>query len=159
MNSPVEKSDFSLHLRRARPEDTIAVTDCVNAAYAHWVPRIGRKPKPMLQDYATVIQTSQVIVAEANGEIAGVLVLCETPDGFLVENVAVYPSWKGQGIGRLLLIHAEQEARGRGYASLYLYTNEKMSENIAMYVKVGYVEYERRLGDGFCIVFMRKAIL
>ena len=84
--------------------------------------------------------------------------LRETTDGFLLDNVAVFPDRKGQGIGRALLVHAEQEARTRGHASLYLYTNEKMTENIAMYSRAGYVEYERRQEEGFCRVFLRKML-
>ena len=148
----------ALHLRRALPADAPVVADCVNAAYAHWVPRIGRKPWPMLQDYRLVVETEHVVLAEAQGEVAGILVLCETPEGLLLDNVAVFPGRKGQGIGRALLIHAEQEAKARGHASLYLYTNEKMTENIAMYTRAGYVEYERRQEQGFCRVFLRKVL-
>ena len=57
-----------------------------------------------------------------------------------------------------LLVHAELEARYRSYTSLYLYTHEKMAENIALYARVGYVEVERREEDGFRRVFMRKAL-
>ena len=148
----------ALHLRRALPADTSAVAECVEAAYSHWVPRIGRKPWPMLQDYRLVIESEHVVLAEVQGEVAGILVLRETTDGFLLENVAVFPDRKGQGIGRALLVHAEQEARTRGHASLYLYTNEKMTENIAMYSRAGYVEYERRQEEGFCRVFLRKML-
>lgn len=158
MHHPVEQSSPSLQLRRACSGDATAVTDCVNAAYSHWVPRIGRKPWPMLQDYATIVETEHVVVAEIAGEIAGILVLCETPEGLLVENVAVVPKHKGQGVGKALLIHAETEAAARGHASLYLYTNEKMFENIALYIKVGYVEYGRRQEEGFRRVFLRKAL-
>jgi ribosomal protein S18 acetylase RimI-like enzyme len=112
----------------------------------------------MLQDYASVVETEHVVVAEIKDEIAWILVLCETPDGLLIDNVAVFPKYKGQGIGRALLVHAEAEAAARGHASLYLYTNEKMSENIALYIKVGYVEYERRREKGFRRVFLRKAL-
>lgn len=148
----------ALHLRRALSADAPVVAECVNAAYAHWVPRIGRKPWPMLQDYRLVVETEHVVLAEAKGEVAGILVLRETPDGLLLDNVAVFPDRKGQGIGRALLVHAEQEARMRGHTSLYLYTNEKMTENIAMYTRAGYVEYERRREEGFCRVFLRKVL-
>ena len=77
------------------------------------------------------------------------LVLSTTADGFLIENVAVLPELRSRGIGRALLIRAEQEARTRGHGSLYLYTNEKMVENIAMYERNGYVEYARQEGQGF----------
>jgi ribosomal protein S18 acetylase RimI-like enzyme len=148
----------ALHLRRALPADAPVVAECVNAAYSHWVPRIGRKPWPMLQDYTLVVETDHVVVAETQGEVAGILVLRETPDGFLIDNVAVFPQRKGQGIGRALLVHAEQEAKARGHTSLYLYTNEKMVENIAMYSRAGYVEYERRRENGLCRVFLRKVL-
>jgi GNAT superfamily N-acetyltransferase len=156
MHSPTDKT--SLRLRLAQPQDAPAVSACVASAYAHWVARIERKPWPMLQDYSVVIQTEHVVVAEEHGQVVGILVLCETPDGFLVDNVAVFPSRKGQGVGKNLLVHAEQEARKRGYTSLYLYTNEKMSENIALYTHLGYVEYARRQEVGFRRVYMRKAL-
>jgi len=145
-------------LRPAVASDAPAISACVNAAYAQWIPVIGRKPWPMLQDYATVIEAEQVVVAESNGAIGGVLVLSTTPDGFLIENVAVLAELRGRGIGRALLIHAEHEARARGHSSLYLYTNEKMAENIAMYVRNGYVEYAREEGHGFRRVFLRKQL-
>jgi N-acetylglutamate synthase-like GNAT family acetyltransferase len=107
-------------LRTAVASDASAIAACVNAAYAQWIPVIGRKPWPMLQDYAMVIETEQVVVAESNGAIAGVLVLSTTADGFLIENVAVLPELRSRGIGRALLIRAEQEARTRGHGSLYL---------------------------------------
>jgi len=113
----------------------------------------------MLQDYALVIGGQHVVIAEADGELAGVLVLAETDESFLIENVAVHPSKKGQGIGKALLVHAEQEAVARGYESVYLYTNDRMTENIAMYTRAGYVEYERRQELGFRRVFLRKSLL
>jgi GNAT superfamily N-acetyltransferase len=145
-------------LRPAAPGDAPAIAVCVDAAYAKWVPLLGRKPWPMLQDYSEVIAKELVFVAELDDRFAGVLVLSNTDDGFLIENVAVLPALAGRGIGRALLVHAEQEAKARGYDSVYLYTNEKMVENIALYAKAGYVQYERREEQGFCRVFMRKML-
>jgi len=145
-------------LRVASTHDASAIAECVVQAYSPWVPRIGRKPWPMLQDYATVLREALVTVAEVAGKIVGVLVLSITDEGLLIENVAVCPTSKGQGIGRALLQHAESEARRLGCSNLYLYTNELMTENIALYARYGYQEYERREEQGFCRVFMRKTI-
>ena len=112
----------------------------------------------MLQDYSAVISKEIVFVAATGDLVVGVLVLSNTDDGFLIENVAVLPRLTGRGIGKLLLMHAEQEAKARGFNSIYLYTNEKMTENLALYAKIGYVEYERRQESGFRRVFMRKAL-
>ena len=112
----------------------------------------------MLQDYSAVISKEIVFVAATGDLVVGVLVLSNTDDGFLIENVAVLPRLTSRGIGKLLLMHAEQEAKARGFNSIYLYTNEKMTENLALYAKIGYVEYERRQESGFRRVFMRKAL-
>ena len=112
----------------------------------------------MLQDYATVVEEALVTVAEVAGTIVGVLVLSKTAEGLLIDNVAVRPASKGNGVGRALLQHAESEARRLGCRTLYLYTNELMLENIALYARYGYQEYERREEQGFRRVFMRKTV-
>lgn len=149
----------AFHLRRAGPADAAPITACVTAAYSPWIARIGRKPAPMQDDYASLIDTGHVVVADSAGSIIGVLVLAKTPDGFLLENVAVLPSHQAQGVGKALLKHAEQVALEMGYASLYLYTNERMAENVALYRRVGYVEYAHRTEHGHSRVFMRKTLV
>jgi len=110
----------------------------------------------MLEDYSKVIEERQVTVAESDGTIAGVLVLALTAEGLLLDNVAVLPS--NRGIGKALLQYAESEARRQGFGSLYLYTHEKMTENQALYSKIGYVAYDRRVEYGFPRVYMRKSL-
>ncbi len=131
---------------------------CVHAAYRHYVERIGTTPGPMRDDYAEVIRTRHVTVAESAGKVAGVLVLDRTDEGFLLENVAVDPAHGGKGVGRMLLELAEAEARRAGFDSVYLYTHEKMTENQALYAKIGYVEYDRRMEVGLARVYMRKKL-
>jgi len=145
-------------LRPAHEQDSAAVAACVSAAYRHYIERIGRRPGPMTDDYAKVIRERQVTVAENCGSVIGVLVLAVTDEGFLLENVAVDPSHHGNGLGRTLLEFAEAEARRAGFASIYLYTHEKMTENQALYAKIGYVEFDRRTENGLARVYMRKSL-
>ena len=145
-------------LRPAQASDAAAVEACVHAAYRHYIERIGRLPGPMLDDYADVIRQRQVTIAEIGGKVAGIVVLEETAEGFLLENVAVDPVRKGAGFGRALLEFAEAEAKRAGYDSIYLYTHEKMVENQARYAKIGYVEYDRRTEAGLARVYMRKRL-
>lgn len=112
----------------------------------------------MLDDFAAIIQERQVTVAESGGQVVGVLVLDQTAEGFLLENVAVDPARKGTGLGRALLELAEAEARRAGFDSIYLYTHEKMIENLAGYARIGYVEYDRRVEAGLARVYMRKKL-
>ena len=148
-----------LHFRRATAQDAAAVAACVQAAYQHYVERIGKPPSPMLDDYRRVIAQRDVRVAQSKTQIVGVLVLAGTDDGFLLENVAVDPRVQGKGIGQALLEIAEGEARRQGYESIYLYTHEKMTENLALYKRRGYVEYERRHENGYDRIYMRKVFL
>lgn len=145
-------------LRPATEADAPEVGALVQAAYGHYIERIGMTPGPMTEDYAEVIAHKQVTVAIHDSAIAGVLVLDAHDGGFYIENIAVHPAHQGQGFGRVLLEFAEAEARRAGFDAITLYTHEKMTENIALYSKFGYVEFGRRsLGD-FSLVYMRKEI-
>jgi len=133
------------------------VAELVGAAYGHYVPRIGRLPSPMREDYAEVIRTRAVTIAERADSVIGVIVLAVTDEGFLIENVAVHPSHQRRGIGKALLQFAEAEAQQAGFDSIYLYTHEKMSENRALYASLGYEQYERAVNDA-PRVFMKKQL-
>ena len=65
----------------------------------------------MLDDYEARIAAGQVWVLDGGAGIAGVLVLEDTADGFLLDNIAISPLLQGKGHGRTLLDFAEQEAR------------------------------------------------
>jgi GNAT superfamily N-acetyltransferase len=91
-------------------------------------------------------------------ETVAALLLDVTDEGFLVDVIAVLPAHQGTGVGRALLELAEREAVRQGHASIYLYTNEKMTENRALYQRIGYVEYKRETLDGRTRIFMRKPL-
>ena len=145
-------------LRPATPADVPRLTELVRAAYGHYVERIGGRPRPMSDDYADVIGKQRVIVAERGGEIAGLIVLGVGAEGFVVDNVAVDPPRQGTGVGRALLERAEAEARRAGFDSIYLYTHEGMSENLALYARIGYIEYDRRMHGEARLVYLRKTL-
>jgi len=134
------------------------VAKLVAAAYGHYVERIGGPPGPMTDDYAEVIRDRQVTVAERHGAIVGVIVLTVTDEGFLIDNVAVHPAHRGTGLGRALLELAEAEAWRAGFDSIYLYTHEKMTENLVLYSRIGYVEFDRRSQGSFSLVYLRKQL-
>jgi ribosomal protein S18 acetylase RimI-like enzyme len=147
-----------VRIRAAGEADLTAVEHVVRTAYTPWAARIGREPAPMLDDYRSLIEAGRVSVAEAGGQIAGVLVLLPQADTMLLDNVAVAPEAQGGGLGRLLLDHAEAAARAAGFATVTLYTNELMAENIALYARCGYLETERRQDKGHRRVYMRKPL-
>jgi len=145
-------------LRRADANDAASVAACAVEAFRHYIPRLGLTPIPMTRDYGTAIANAQVWVATQQGETIAALVLDATDEGFLIDVVAVLPQHQGTGVGRALLELAEHEALRQGHDSIYLFTNEKMSENRALYERIGYVEYKRLSLAERTRVFLRKPL-
>ena len=146
-------------IRCARAEDRAAVEAIVRDAYAVYIERIGKPPGPMLDDYAALIADGAVnVLEEAGGTMAAIIVLLRKPDHLLLDNIAVRPDRQGSGLGRRLIAFAEAEARRLGHAELRLYTHETMTENIALYTRLGFVETGRGREAGYDRVFMTKRL-
>jgi GNAT superfamily N-acetyltransferase len=142
--------------RQASPADLPAIERVIADAYARYLDRMDRPPAPMLADYGPAIERGEVWVL---GEpVIGVIVLESEPDGLLVENVAVSPAAQGTGNGRRLMEFAELHAASRGLRRLSLYTNELMTENLAIYARLGYQEIARRTQHGYRRVYMEKLL-
>jgi GNAT superfamily N-acetyltransferase len=145
-------------LRPAVPADVETVEAIVAAAYAHYVPRIGRKPGPMLADYHQAVGDGHVWIALDDDRAVGLLVLVPGSDHLLLENIAVTPSAQGHGVGSWLLAFVDDEARRLGLPEVRLYTHEAMVENIGLYGRRGYTETHREEEHGFRRVFFRKPV-
>jgi ribosomal protein S18 acetylase RimI-like enzyme len=148
-----------MELRPATEQDAPRLSEIVQAAYGHYVERIGGRPRPMDDDYGELVRTGRVIVAERDGEIAGLMALKVDEEGMAIDNLAVDPSRQGTGVGRALLEHAESAAREDGFDSIYLFTHVGMTENLSLYSRIGYVEYDRRPPGEEFLVYMRKSLV
>jgi ribosomal protein S18 acetylase RimI-like enzyme len=134
-------------IRPAYASDADAVRALVRAAYGRWVARFGREPSPMRDDYARRIADGQVWVLEEDAAIIGLIVLKDDPEALMIPNIAVAPVAQGRGHGRRMLAFAEAEAKRRGYQEIRLYVNALMTENIALYQHLGFIEIGRVHGD------------
>ena len=145
-------------IREATATDVPAIRQIVDEAYRRYIPRIGKPPAPMLDDYAARVSQGVVWVTEEQFAIAGVIVLLPEHEHLLLDNIAVAPVRQGSGLGRRLLIFAEAEAVRRGYREIRLYTHRTMTENQRLYAALGYEETGRGLEEGYERVFMRKRL-
>jgi len=148
-----------LNIGLAETKDIEAIEICAIAAYGKYVERIGREPAPMISDFETLVERGVVYVATNNaGQLTGFVVFYPRGDHMHLENIAVSPDYQGLGVGKMLIEFCEHEARARGLAAVELYTNEKMTENLMLYPKAGFVEIDRRSENGFSRVFFRKSL-
>jgi ribosomal protein S18 acetylase RimI-like enzyme len=145
---------MSRAVRPAVAGDTAAVTALVDAAYQHYVARIGVRPAPMENDHAAQIEAGQVFVVGA--PVVGAVVLVPAGDHLYLDSVAVEPGHQGEGLGRLLLEYAEEHAQALGLPEIRLLTNAMMWENQRIYPRLGYEFVERRIDQGRDRVFYRK---
>ncbi|RUU86392.1 GNAT family N-acetyltransferase [Mesorhizobium sp. M7A.T.Ca.TU.009.01.1.2] len=128
-----------MRLRPAVPADAAAIRDIVRAAYAKWVPVIGREPLPMRADYDKAVAEHPFDLAVEDDRIVGLIETVLAEDHLWIENVCVAPDAQGRGIGRLLLELAERKATGAGRAELRLLTNGAFDANVSLYKRQGYV--------------------
>ena len=145
-------------IKPAREGEEDAIRGLIRRAYAMYVPRMGKEPGPVVDDYAARIAEGAAYVLERDDAICGALVLLDFPGYMLLDNVAIDPDCQGLGLGRVLIAFAEGEALRRGYREIRLYTHECMTENIAMYPRLGYEESHRVTEKGYDRVYMRKKV-
>jgi ribosomal protein S18 acetylase RimI-like enzyme len=143
-------------LRLATAEDLPAIKALIDASYTRYLTRMDKRPAPMLRDYGpSVAEGTTWVVGDP---VVAVLTLYPREDHLLVENVAVHPDAQGRGLGRELMSFAEQEAARRGLTRMALVTHEVMTENQAIYARLGYTEVERRAEDGYRRIYMEKPL-
>lgn len=151
-------TDLSIQFRPAEPADAAAIRDIVRAAYARWVPVIGREPLPMRADYDKAVREHRFDLAIEKGEIVGLIETMRHEDHIWIENLAVAPDAQGRGIGRLLLDRAERRAVEAGCAELRLLTNGAFEANVLLYRRHGYtIDREEEFMNG-TTVYMSKTL-
>jgi GNAT superfamily N-acetyltransferase len=145
-------------MRQAVAGDAAAIRALTRAAYAKWVPVIGREPLPMVADYEAAAAKHRFDLLYVDGVLAALIETIAKEDHLLIENVAVDPAFQKRGLGRKLMAHAEMVAAQAGYGMLRLYTNKSFAENVTLYQRLGYaVDREEEFRGGFT-VYMSKRI-
>lgn len=157
------KDERPWRIRKAKECDREAIEAVVVEAFGVYLPRMDRKPYPMLDDYGAYIRAGHAFVLEevgeggdhaAGGRIRGCIVLVPGADGDLsLEVLAVSAERQGRGYGRALVDFARQRAKATGCPRLKLYTNEVMAEAQAFYTRLGFTETRRALHAGYRRVF------
>ncbi|MBX7549883.1 GNAT family N-acetyltransferase [Streptomyces sp. tea 10] len=143
-------------IRPARAADAPAVKAVTDAAYRHYIERIGVVPQPMEADHAADVAAGRVFVL---GEpVTGLVVIDAHDDHLFLDSIAVHPDAHGNGVGRRLLEFVDARARALGLPEVRLYTNAMMWENQEIYPKFGYEAVERRADGPYDRIHYRKRL-
>jgi ribosomal protein S18 acetylase RimI-like enzyme len=141
----VKRNASSRVIRCASPSDLELVQRISADAYIPaYMAVIGAVPKPAHENYGPRIDRGEVWILEAAGKPVGIAVLEEQPDHLLVYSVAVRPEEQRKGHGAALLDFADRRALAIGVQEIRLYTNVRMTRNIALYRWHGFVEVDTR---------------
>lgn len=145
-----------LSLRRATAADLPAITALIEAAYARYLSEMEKPPPPMLRDYGPSVEAGTTWVT--GFPITAVLTVYPRDGRMFIDNIAIHPDAQGRGIGRALMEFAEREAARLGFTRMALVTHEAMTENQAIYARLGYTEVDRRAEDGYRRIYMEKPL-
>lgn len=146
-------------IRLATLADQSGIESIAGDAYALYLERMDKKPFPMLDDYKAHIDAKHAYVLEDEGQLVGYVVLIPEDDKtLLLDNIGVSPRFQKKGYGKKLMLFAEQWAKEQGYASIILYTNVVMRENLVWYPALGYAETHKVQEKGYSRVYFKKDI-
>ena len=156
-------------IRAATAADLPAIVALTASAYAVYDLVLDAPAVPVTEDYAPRVAAGEVWLLEERASPAGLplglpagLIVLEThPDHLMIFSVVVAPGQQGRGLGQRLLAFADGRARASGLTELRLYTNARMTRNIALYTRYGYRETGRRsnpLRPGWIRVDMTRTL-
>lgn len=156
---PLSEQPLTLH--KATVEDIPTLESMTSAAYTKYIPRIGKPPAPMTENWPQTIRAHTVLVLRDTDQTVGSITFHEEQDtnSLQVNNLVVDPAAQARGYGSYMLRYVESECRKKDLRYVTLYTNVKMFENIGYYAKMGFVETGRRMEDGFERVYFGKEIM
>lgn len=149
---------MTIQFRRATLEDANAVSLLTRAAYAKWVPVIGREPLPMKADYKVAVMEHLVDLLEVDRTLAALIEMIPNSESLLIENLAVAPGFQRRGYARVLLERAQETAFALGLQGLRLFTNRLFESNVDLYLRHGFSIDREEPFMGGVTVYMSKSL-
>jgi len=115
-----------------------------------YIARALREEIERIEDYYLAVDGSGFWVAEIEGDVAGMVGIERSSDDAHageVRRMYVDGAYRRQGLGSVLLSHAEQFCRDYGYAKVVLSTSELQPQAIALYRARGYTQVREEVAD------------
>lgn len=146
-----------MRIRKAGAKDLAALVALEQAAFA--TDRMNRRQFR----YHLRHPRNRLLVAEEGGALLGaaLLILRRDPRSARLYSIAVAEAARGKGVGRLLLLRCEREARRAGARRLVLEVRSDNRAARALYERLGYRVFARRTAyyeDGAEALRMSKTL-
>lgn len=128
-----------------------AATDAFMQALARLMPQLSSAPVPAREHIQAVLDSpaSQILLAEEDGQIAGMLtlVIYSTPAGThaWIEDVVVDAAFRGRGLGAELTREAIKQAREAGAKAISLTSRPAREAANRLYQNMGFQRWETNL--------------
>lgn len=101
-----------------------------------------------------------ILVAEESGDVAGFSVFYLTPPECELPDIVVAESYRGKGLGTLLLNESIHKLEALGMDTIFLEVRESNTPARALYNKIGFTEigkrkyfYSNPIEDAICMSF------
>lgn len=155
---------MSVEVRDARPDEHTEVGRLTVEAYREYAEEFGPQIWPGyaadLQDVEARSKEASIIVAEEGSHLVGAVayfppgkkdVQIFPQEWGTIRVLAVLPSHRGMGVGKLLTEECLRRARADGAVAVGLHTTQLMTVAKEMYERMGFViEQEFKTPSGFC---------
>lgn len=145
---------MSLRVVPAAPQDLEQAAAVIHRAFATLAGRIDPPSAALKETPRTLAarfeRRGAVFVAYLDGEIVGSVCADPKPDGSIyLDRLAVDPARAGHGVARALVEAVEDFARSMGHDRVTLGVRLLLTDNIALFRHLGYVETGRKAHPGF----------
>ena len=138
-----------LYIRRGAAGDVDLIRSFTRAAYAKWIPLIGREPLPMAADYETALRQQRFDLLYKDGVLAALIETITRDDHLHIQNLCVSPKFQRLGLGSQLLNYAQEMAKQKNLLALRLDTNKNFTGNVDLYLRHGFsIAWEKPVDGG-----------
>ena len=145
------------HIQRGTTEDVDLISDFTRAAYAKWIPLIGREPLPMAADYETALRQHRFDLLYKTNALAALIETIARSDHLHIQNLCVSPKFQRLGLGSQLLNYAQDMAVGENLPALRLDTNKFFTGNVDLYLRHGFsIDWEKPVDGGVHIHMVKR---
>lgn len=134
----ITAEEGGLTLRRATLRDVPAIKALKDVCYTENEKIIEVVSLPRMVDYAEILDTHEIWVAEGEDELIAATVIEPGEEG-VIYSLAVHPSQQGKRYGDAILAFSEKRLMALGARRLALFTHSKLTQRIAWYERKGFV--------------------